>query len=405
MVILGGGKAGARAIVGLRGYGWEGSITLINAENLMPYDRPPLSKAAITDEAEPLPTSLLDLDMMTSLNVNHMRHTSAIDINRGSQTITLSNGSKVLYHRLLLATGAAPRKIPLEGGERALTLRDFADARKIRHAFATGKSVAIIGGGFIGLELAASATKYGCKVTVIESQPRILMRGVPDEIAGHVAARHASAGVTILTEVSVVQINPLSVVLTDDREIDAEILIAGIGAAPRTALAQKAGLAIDNGIACDTKMQTSDPFIWAAGDCCSFPHPIFDNMRMRLESWRNASDQAVTAVENMMGASRDFTAVPWFWSDQYDLSLQIAGVPGLGLSTVRRNLRDGAFIVCHINADGRLVGASGIGRGNTIARDIRLLELLIGKKARPSAVQLSDANFQLKSLIKTDIAA
>ncbi len=405
MVILGGGKAGARAIVGLRGYGWEGPITLINDENLLPYDRPPLSKAALTEEAEPVPTSLLDLDMMTSLKVTHLRHTAAIKINRGSQTIILSNGKNLLYHRLLIAAGATARKLPLEDAERALTLRDFGDARKIRQALATQKSVAIIGGGFIGLELAAAANKRGCKVTVIESQPRILMRGVTDEIAGQIAARHASASVLILTEVTVARIDPQTVTLTDGRVVDAEILIAGIGAAPRTQFAQNAGLLLDNGIACDSKMQTSDPFIWAAGDCCSFIHPIFDNMRMRLESWRNASDQAVIAVENMMGASREFTSVPWFWSDQYDLTLQIAGVPSLGLSTVRRNLRDGAFIICHSNAEGRLVGASGIGRGNIIARDVRLLELLIGKQARPSATQLSDPDFQLKSLIKTDVAA
>ena len=152
--------------------------------------------------------------------------------------------------------------------------------------------------------------------------------------------------------------------LADGREIAADVVIAGIGAAPRTGLAAQAGLAIDNGIACNTYLQTSDPEIFAVGDCCSFPHPVFDNERLRLEAWRNASDQAIVAVENMLGGQRQFEAVPWFWSDQFELTLQIAGLPHRGVSTVKRIPKEDAFILCHLNAEGRLVGASGIGQGN-----------------------------------------
>jgi 3-phenylpropionate/trans-cinnamate dioxygenase ferredoxin reductase subunit len=223
---------------------------------------------------------------------------------------------------------------------------------------------------------------------------------VPEEIARRIAARHAEAGVAILTGASIVQIGANRIRLADGQEIAADVIIVGIGAAPRTRLAEQAGLALDNGIACNTYLQTSDPEIFAVGDCCSFPHPIFENERLRLEAWRNASDQAIIAVENMLGGQRQFEAVPWFWSDQFELTLQTAGLPHRGVSVVKRVPKDDALILCHLNAGGRLVGASGIGQGNAIARDIRLLEMLIGKKASPDSASLADPAFQLKSLLK-----
>ncbi len=400
MVIVGGGKAGARAAIAFRENAWKGPVTLISDEALAPYDRPPLSKAAIMEEAEPQPTYLLDDGMMASLEVNFLRGSAATAIDRSAKTVVLADGKKIPYDRLLIATGAEPRRLLQAGAERALLLRDLADSIRIRSEFIGGKSVALIGGGFIGLELAASAAKRGCRVTVIEAPPRILMRGVPPEIAARIAARHAEAGVAILTSAVITEIGPDRVLLSDGRQIPADILIAGIGAAPRVKLAESAGLALDNGIACNTYLQTSDPLIFAVGDCCSFPHPIFGNERLRLEAWRNASDQASVAVENMIGGHRPYDAVPWFWTDQYELNLQIAGLPQRGISTVERVPREGAMILCHLDGTGRLVGASGIGPGNSIARDIRLLEMLIGKRAVPDPAALADPSFQLKSLLK-----
>ncbi len=400
MVIVGGGKAGARAAIAFRENAWKGPVTLISDEALAPYDRPPLSKAAIMEEAEPQPTYLLDEGMMASLEVNFLRGNAATAIDRKAKTVVLADGKKIPYDRLLIATGAEPRRLSQAGAERALLLRDLADSIRIRSEFISGKSVAIIGGGFIGLELAASAAKRGCRVTVIEAQPRVLMRGVPPEIARRIAARHAEAGVAILTSASIAHISADTIVLSDGREIAAEVIIAGIGAAPRIKLAEQAGLALDNGIACNTYLQTSDPHIFAVGDCCSFPHPIFGNERLRLEAWRNASDQASVAVENMLGGQRPYEAVPWFWTDQYELNLQIAGLPQRGISIVERVPKEGALILCHLDGDGRLVGASGIGPGNSIARDIRLLEMLIGKRAVPDPAALADPSFQLKSLLK-----
>jgi 3-phenylpropionate/trans-cinnamate dioxygenase ferredoxin reductase component len=400
MVIVGGGKAGARAAIAFRENGYEGSVTLVSDEALLPYDRPPLSKAAIAGDAEPEPVYLLDEDMMKSLNVRFLGGSAVASVDRAARTITLADGKELGYERLLIATGAAPRKLSLAGAARALDLRDHSDAIAIRNGFSAGKNIAIIGGGFIGLELAASAVKRGCQVTVIEAQPRILMRGVPEEISKVIMAKHAAEGNTILTGTAISHIDAGSVVLADGRVIAADIVVAGIGARPRTGLAEMAGLLLDNGIACDTGMQTSDPHIFAVGDCCSFPHPVFGDMRLRLEAWRNASDQAVVAVENMLGGARVFEAVPWFWSDQFELTLQIAGMPGLGTSVIKRPLKDGAFILCHLDGSGKLVGASGIGPGNTIARDVRLLEMLIGKRITPDAAMLADGGSQLKALLK-----
>jgi len=400
MVIVGGGMAGARAIVSLRANGFQGPVTLVSEETLLPYDRPPLSKAMLTDEQEPQPVHLLDESMIASLNAIFVRGAKAIGIDRKAKAVVLEDGRAITYDKLLIATGAKPRKLTIEGGELAYTLRDFADGDHLRNRLRASGSAAIIGGGFIGLEVAASAKKLGCAVTLIEAQPRILMRGVPEEIAKVVHARHLEAGVTMEVGTALKAVETDGVRLADNRKVAADIVIAGIGAAPEIALAQSAGLAIENGIACDETLKTSDPDIYAAGDCCSFPHGLFGGKRMRLEAWRNATDQANVATENMLGGSKPYLAVPWFWSDQYDLSLQIAGSPADGARIIRRQTGEQAFVMFHLDHDGRLVAASGIGPGNSIARDVKLAEMLIGKRASPAAEQLSDPSVQLKALLK-----
>jgi 3-phenylpropionate/trans-cinnamate dioxygenase ferredoxin reductase subunit len=258
----------------------------------------------------------------------------------------------------------------------------------------------LVGGGFIGLELAASAVKRGARVTLIEALPRILMRGVPERIARIVHERHQAAGVDLIVGAGIADITPHSVRLSDGREIAADTVVAGIGAAPDTRLAEAAGLSIDNGIAVDATLATSDPDIYAAGDCCSFPHMLFGGTRIRLEAWRNAQSQGSHAAENMLGAAKEYQAVPWFWSDQYDLSLQISGLPSEGTNVVERQPGPDSLLLFHLAKDGRLVGASGIGPGNAVARDIKLSEMLIAKGAHPSPAALADASIGLKSLLK-----
>ena len=400
ILIVGTGLAATRALVTLRSNGFAGEVMLVGEEQHYPYDRPPLSKSVITDEAHPVLPQLLDESMVKSLKADFRRGVSVEKIDCLSRTATLSTGETVNYRKLLLATGAKPRQLTLPGSEYALLMRNFEDAVSLREKFTSGQRIAIIGGGFIGLELAASAVKRGCEVTLIEAQPRILMRGVPEDIAHIVHKRHIEAGVRILTGVSLKSLSAHAVNIADGTSVPADVIIAGIGASPDIRLAEAAGLAIENGIAVNDKLQTSDPDIFAAGDCCSFPHPLYGHQRIRLESWRNAQDQGALAAYNMLGAGKVYAAVPWFWSDQHDLSLQVVGLANHATEMVARRPNTETLLLFHLDALGKLVAASGIGKGNSIARDIKLAEMLIAKNISPPAEALADPSIGLKSLLR-----
>jgi 3-phenylpropionate/trans-cinnamate dioxygenase ferredoxin reductase subunit len=405
MVIVGAGECGARAALAFRENGFEGPVTLIGSETHAPYERPPLSKDAITDEAHPEPKHVALAERFAEQRIDLITGRDAVAIDREARAVKLSDGSAIAYEKLLLATGAVPRRLPMAEplGERCLTLRTFDDALRIRGLLKPGVRVVIVGGGFIGLELAASARKRGAEAVVIEAQPRILMRGVPEAVAAVIAHRHGQAGAEIVTGQGISAITGsdkgVTVELASGRKIEADFAVVGIGAQPVTALAAEAGLAIDNGIAVDSLLRTSDENIFAAGDCCSFPLEIYGGRRVRLESWRNAQDQGMHAARNMLGGSDAFGVVPWFWSDQYDLSLQIAGLAEGATQVVRRDVGDGAFILFHLAEDGRLIAASGIGPGNAVARDIRLAEMMIAKGVKPDPAELAAPEVKLKKLL------
>ncbi|MET3520054.1 NAD(P)/FAD-dependent oxidoreductase [Mesorhizobium abyssinicae] len=403
MVIIGAGECGGRAALTLRDLGYEGPVTLVGDEPHLPYERPPLSKEAMTGAA-PAIKSIASDAVLAERSIRHIHSVRAVAIDRAQHLVRLSDGSSLRYDKLLLATGSLPRKLPMPGlGERCVYLRTFNDALAIRAHLNPKNRVAIIGGGFIGLELAASSRKLGATVTVIEAQPRILMRGVPAEIAAVIHKAHEAEGVTILAGQGIEAIaddgKEVRISLTGGQQIVADLAVIGIGAVPVTGLAAEAGLAVDNGIAVDAELRTADPDIFAAGDCCSFPLAVYGGRRVRLEAWRNAQEQGALAAKNMLGASEAHAAVPWFWSDQYGLTLQIAGLSDEGKSMVRRDLDDGAFILFHLAEDGRLVAASGIGPGNAVARDIRLAEMLIAKRAAPGSEALGSQTVKLKSLL------
>jgi 3-phenylpropionate/trans-cinnamate dioxygenase ferredoxin reductase component len=405
MVIVGAGECGGRAALTLRDLGYEGRITLIGDEPHHPYERPPLSKDVLTAD-EVLPPKWVGApDRFAELNIDCIHEKTAVAIDRQAKAVRLSDGSQLPYDKLLLATGAVPRRLPLapQPSRRVAYLRNYADAMLIRAHLKPGSYIAIIGGGFIGLELAASARRRGADVTVIEAQPRILMRGVPEPIAQVIAERHVAEGVTLTCGRGLKGIveEPGKVVieLTDGEAISADCVVIGIGAQPVTGLAESTGLALDNGIVVDATLTTSDPDILAAGDCCSFPLAIYGGRRVRLESWRNAQEQGTLAAKNMLGAGEAISSVPWFWSDQHELTLQVAGLAEGATTTVRRDLGGGAFILFHLADDGRLLSASGLGTGNAVARDIRLAEMLIAKGARPAPEQLAQPEVKLKALL------
>lgn len=406
MVIIGAGECGGRAALAFREAGYEGPVTLVGDEPHLPYERPPLSKDALTAECMPGPKWTALAERYEKAGIGCLTGRAATAIDRTAKSVLLSDGTALDYTRLLLATGAAPRMLAATG-PRIVYLRTHGDALAIREHLHDGRSLIVVGAGFIGLELAASARRRGVRVAVIEAQPRILMRGVPEPIATLLGARHRDEGVELSVGISIRKIDSrddgISVTLDDGTEIAGDLLVAGIGVTPRTALAEQAGLAIDNGIAVDACLATSDPEIFAAGDCCSFPLAAGDGphagRRVRLESWRNAQNQGTLAARNMLGAGEAAGAVPWFWSDQYDLTLQVAGIASGEDKIVRRDLGDGAFILFHVGPDGSLRAASGIGRGNAVARDIRLAEMLIARGARPVAAQLASPEVKLKALI------
>ena len=372
-VIIGAGECGVRAALALREQGFDGSIDLVHGEAVMPYERPPLSK--------PGESSLIAKPISGSHNLNvksiqlHMG-VAANKINRATQSVALSDGMVLPYDQLLIATGAQPRKLTLHGSDipNIRYLRTFEDAQAIHQSLLLGKRLTIIGGGFIGLELAAFAARAGVLVTVLEAGPRLLGRAVPAEIASIIEARHRAERVDLRYGVSIVAIDQFGTITLGDGRMD-------------------------NGISVNETLRTSDPLIFAAGDCCSFPHALYGGMRIRIESWRAAQEQGDHVARSMLGSTEPYSAVPWFWSDQYDLTLQIAGLSGNATVTIRRTLGEHNFILFHLDTEGRLLAASGIGLGNSIARDIRLAEMLIAKRAHPDPSLLADPDAKLKALL------
>jgi 3-phenylpropionate/trans-cinnamate dioxygenase ferredoxin reductase subunit len=397
MVIVGAGEAGARAAMALREHGFAGGIVLIGEEGTAPYERPPLSKAVMTVAEEPSATVIATHDKLAASGVA-FRHDMVERIDRAAAAVVCASGERVPYEKLLLATGARPRRLPIAGAGHALYLRTFADALALRARLRPGAHLVVVGGGFIGLEVAASAVARGCRVTVLEAGPRILMRGVPAEIAAHVAALHRDAGVDLRTGVVIAGFEADRVVLADGDAIACDGIVVGVGAVPETSLAAAAGLVLDNGVAVEATLRTSDPAIYAAGDCCSFPSPLYDGRRLRLEAWRNAQGQGTLAARNMLGAGLAYDAVPWFWSDQYTQTLQVAGLPDMAATSVRREVGNGALLFFHLDADGRLVAASGVGT-LALSKDIRVAEMLIARGARPDPVALAAPETRLRSLL------
>ena len=404
IVIIGAGEAGGRTALQLRENGFAGPITLVGDETHLPYERPPLSKEALTDAEATAPRVIVSRDVLDTAGITFLSSARATSIDRETRTVLLANGAELAFDKLVLATGASPRRLPMaEDIGHSVYLRTHDDSLDIRRRLERGGHVVIIGGGFIGLEIAASARKRGCAVTIVETQPRLLMRGVPAEIAEVIQREHESHGSRVLLGTGLSTITDAGeqarIELADGVDLLADLVVIGIGAVPNTALAEAAGLTVENGISVDRHLRTSDRSIFAVGDCASFPAELFGGRRIRLESWRSTHDHARVAAANLTGGEAVIDAVPWFWSDQYSLGLQVAGLSDEGVTTVRRDLGDGAFILFSLASDGRLVAASGIGSGNAVARDIRLAEMLIARRAHADPAQLASPDTKLKALL------
>lgn len=329
-VVIGAGQAGSSLVAKLRSEGFEGKITLIGAEAEPPYQRPPLSKAYLMGEMPKERLFLRPESFYADQNIELRLDTRATSIDRDARVVVLDDGMTISYDALALTTGAHPRTLPAKiGGELdgVLTVRDLRDADAMAPYFVEGKKALIIGGGYIGLEAAAVAAKRGVQTTLVEMADRILQRVAAPETSDYFRSLHQSHGVSIREGVGLDHLlgdeHVTGAILTDGTTLDIDFAIVGVGINPATILAESAGLEIENGIKTDEQSRTSDPLIWAAGDCAS---SIFKGQRVRVESVGNAIDQAELAAKSMMGQDETYEPKPWFWSDQYDCKLQIAGL-------------------------------------------------------------------------------
>lgn len=399
IVVVGGGHGGSQVAASLRSEGYDGPLTLVSAEADVPYQRPPLSKAFLKDPKHDLlplrPQSFYDKERIAlRLGVE----VTALDLRAG--TVTLSDGGVLAFDRLVLATGARPRLPPIAGIEAdgVLTLRHAADARAIRERIATANDVVVIGGGFIGLEIAATARLLGKTVTVLEAADRLMGRVVAPEISRHFLELHRGWGSDIRLKTPVGHIvseggKVTGVATADGAAIAADLAIVGIGVMPNVELAVANGIAVDNGILVNAFMETSVPEVLAIGDVVSFEHWELGR-RVRLESVQNAVDQGKTAAATIMGKRHAYREVPWFWSDQGDVKLQMVGLSGHATNSVIRGKPEaGSFSVFHY-AGSRLVAIDSVNR----PADHVLGRRMIGAGTSPPPEVVADETIDLKAL-------
>jgi 3-phenylpropionate/trans-cinnamate dioxygenase ferredoxin reductase subunit len=327
VVIVGAGQAGFQAAAALRAEGFDGHIALVGEEPEIPYQRPPLSKAFLLGKQEARHAFLRPAAFYPANRVELRTSERVTEVDRAAARVRLASGASLPYDALILATGARNRVLPVPGGssDRVGYLRTMAEAVSLRERLVAARSVAIVGGGFIGLEVAAAARILGKSVAVVEALPRLMTRAVAPLVSECVRATHAAQGVDVLLGASVREISGDALVLADGRKLHADLVVAGIGVAPNVELARDAGLEVANGIAVDQRLQTSAENIFAIGDCAGFPSAL-TGARVRLESVQNAVDQAACVARILAGKPGTYQAVPWFWTDQFDLRLQMAGL-------------------------------------------------------------------------------
>lgn len=397
IAIIGAGECGTHAAIALRQKGFTGSITLIGAEGIHAYERPPLSKALTGEEPLVHPWSieqLEDADVDLRIGVTAERIDAATKV-------VVTDAGEIPYDRLLLALGSSARALPAAPG--AISLRTHEDAAALRERLRPEGHLLVIGAGLIGLEVAAQARTLGMDVTVVEAAEHPLTRVLPPDVAAEVLALHHGHGVVIRTGVTVTELTTpdggrQTATLSDGTTLVVDAVLAAVGAEPGTALAAAAGLTVDDGIVVDERLRTSDPSIWAAGDCANYPDPR-SGRRVRIESWRSAHDMAEAVADSLLDESRPHAAVPWLWSEQYDSMLQVSGIVEDATRFVRRELRGGATLHLGLDAEGRVAYGAALGPGPVVAKEIRVTELLIGAGIAPQTSQLIDPAVRLRSLL------
>ena len=412
LLVVGAGNAGAELAIGARQNGWAGAITLIGEEVQLPYHRPPLSKAYLSGKAHADSLPMRSTEAYQNAGIELLLGVQVLAIEREKRALRLAGRASLAYTRLALCTGARARPLAVDGLDADRPplnlhyLRTRADADAIRAALGAGCKLVVIGGGYVGLEVAASARAMQADVVVLEAQQRVLARVTGPEVSSFYESVHREAGVDLRTGVGVDRVDctpgdpgrPVvrEVLLTDGTRLPADLLLVGVGGLPNVELAEAAGLEIDGGIAVDEFAQTSDRYIVAAGDCTSHPSALYGR-RLRLESVPNALEQARAAAASLCGKCKPYDSVPWFWSDQYDLKLQMAGLAaGYDRFVLRGSMADKSFVAFYLK-EGRLLAADAVNR----PAEFMVSKRLVAAGLPLDPAQLADPTVPLKSLLVT----
>jgi 3-phenylpropionate/trans-cinnamate dioxygenase ferredoxin reductase subunit len=402
VVIVGAGHAGGSAAAILRQFGWTGEIVLIGEEAIAPYQRPPLSKAFLKGEMDVESLKLRPDDFYTTNNITLRLGARAGSIDLSARRVIMEGGADEPYDILILAAGSRARKLPVPGANLAGVheLRTVADAEKLRAALRPGKRLAVVGGGYVGLEAAASARALGCEAVVIEREPRVLARVAGPELSGFFQAYHQARGVVFITSAGVDGFTDDGhghvggVQLGDGRVVSCDAALVGVGGSACHELAAGAGLACEGGVVVDEQARTSHPDVFAIGDMTWRPMPLYDGRMFRLESVPNALEQAKQAASAICGRPAPQPETPWFWSDQYDIKLQIAGVPFESDSTLVRGSPEAAkFALFHLKGD--IIRAVEAVNAPT---EFMAGRQLIGRRTPVSRAKLADPSVSMKDV-------
>lgn len=394
LIIVGAGHAGGRAALTLREEGYTGRLILVGDEPHLPYERPPLSKGLLQGTTDLTGYSLCSSDRLAELGIEHIAGNPVTQLQPQQHRLQLADGQWLPYAGLLLATGGRARRLPQEHAN-VLYLRTHDEALALRSALTPGARLVVVGGGFIGLEVAATARGLGCEVTVLEAGPRLAGRVLPPVISQALLELHRKQGVDVRLNVALESIQANSVQCVDGQLLPCDLVVVGIGMQPNIELATSAGLDVGQGIRVDEYLRTSASNIYAAGDVCEFR---LDGLYQRQETWRNAEAQGRHAALNLLGRESAFEALPGFWSDQYHWGLLTVGV--MSPSVVTRVLPGGALLLFYLDAEQRLQGACGWAPGNSVAKDIKLCERLIAARIPLNTTGLADPELSLKHLLR-----
>ncbi len=396
ILIIGAGHAGGSVAAFLRQYGHEGPIVLVGEEDAPPYQRPPLSKAWLKGEADLEALLLRPLSFYEEQGIEFRPSTVAVSVDPEAKTVAFHDGSSETYDVLVLATGSTARKLPVPGGDHPdlLELRTLKDAERLKAVLGPGKRLAVVGGGYVGLEAAASARALGAEAVVIERAPRVLARVASETLSAFFTAQHRAHGVEIMTGAEVVAVAHDGVTLADGSVVQADAVLVGVGALACDSLARSAGLRCDDGVVVDEQARTSDPAVFAVGDMTRRPVPVHGGVSRRLESVPNALEQAKQAAAAIVGRPGPAAEVPWFWSDQYDFKLQIAGLSfDADRQVVRGDPTAGGFAVFHLNGD-RVVCVEAV----NAPPEFMAGKQLIGKATPVDVAKLADQAVSMKAV-------